>query len=104
MDDPARTDTLTRCAAPDLYYVDPRTPEPITDLQALIRYIGQYTEFAPGASARVAAQSRTHLHTRATVAFEMPGSTAQLGQYMIDTDGQNRVTRLIGFAGTGEPS
>lgn len=98
-----RANMLRAVVSPQLYYVDPRVTDPITTLDALIDYIGMYSQFAPGATAKVVQLSRTAGHTRASVAFGMPEADPQLGQYFFEFDDESRVTRMIGFVGLGEP-
>lgn len=84
-------------------YADPRTPDPITDAQALIDYVGMYSQFAPGATAEALAFGETAGYTRVTVAFRMADGGEQLGQYFIELDDQSRIASAIGFAGLGAP-
>ncbi len=98
-----RAEALRGALSDPFYYADPRTPEPITGADALIAYVAMYTQYAPGATARVAALSETKGHYRATIAFEMADGTTQYGQYMIDLNDDGKAARLIGFAGLGEP-
>jgi hypothetical protein len=99
----ARAAALGQSLSPDIHYLDPRTPEPITSLAALVDYVGMYTQYAPGATAAVVSQSTTQGHHRATVEFRMADGTVQLGQYFIECDAEERPARLIGFVGLGEP-
>ncbi len=99
----SRATTLCNCLPTDLTYLDPRTPEPISDLDELIGYVGMFSQYAPGATAKVVDLSETSGHFRATVEFGMPDGTAQLGQYFITLDDQSRAARLVGFAGSGVP-
>ncbi|SFK82960.1 molecular chaperone GroEL [Shimia haliotis] len=98
-----RTDMLRGSLSSDVSYADPRTPDPITDTQALIDYVGMYSQYASGASAHVVASSDTAGTTRVTVAFRMADGNEQLGQYFIELDDQSRITRAVGFAGLGAP-
>ncbi|MGR3714937.1 MAG: molecular chaperone GroEL [Shimia sp.] len=98
-----RNKELRKTLSPQISYADPRTPDPITDTQSVLDYVGMYSQFAPGATASVVAQSDTAGHIRVTVAFRMADGSEQLGQYYIDLDDQSRITRAIGFAGIGAP-
>ncbi|KPA21714.1 hypothetical protein shim_24210 [Shimia sp. SK013] len=98
-----RSANLRQTLSSSISYADPRTPDPITDIQAVIDYVGMYSQFAPGATAEVVAQSETAAQHRATVAFRMADGTEQLGQYYIDLDDQSRISRAVGFAGIGAP-
>ncbi|MEL7282546.1 MAG: nuclear transport factor 2 family protein [Pseudomonadota bacterium] len=102
-DEDARAATLTNAIAPQFYYADPNAPEPITDMNAFLAYVGMYTQYAPGATARVAHLTECKGHHRATVTFEMADGTQQFGQYFIDLDQDGLITRMIGFAGLGAP-
>ncbi|PSL22211.1 nuclear transport factor 2 family protein [Shimia abyssi] len=98
-----RAATLANCVSPDISYLDPRTPEPITGLAALNDYVAMYSQMAPGATARVANLSETGPMARATVEFAMSDGMKQNGQYFVETDDQSRPTRMVGFVGMGEP-
>ncbi|WP_372885839.1 molecular chaperone GroEL [Shimia sp.] len=92
---------LRAAISPDISYADPRTPDRLTDPEALIAYVAMYTQYAPGATARVVALSETLALFRATVEFRMSDGKTQLGQYFIECDDDARPTRMIGFAGLG---
>ena len=102
-DPDTRAATLRETLCEDITYLDPRTPEALTSVAALIDYVAMYSAQAPGATARVAHLSTTGAHHRATVEFAMPNGMTQHGQYFIDLDNQSRLKRLIGFVGLGEP-
>ncbi len=88
--------------AADFYYADPNTPDPVTSRDAYLAHIAQFAEMMPGASAQVAALSEHHGHIRATVDFLKDGNRMMRGQYFAEMK-DNRITRLIGFTGMGEP-
>jgi hypothetical protein len=95
----AKTDAAI---APDFYYADPNTPDPVIGRDAYLAYIAQFAKMMPSGSATVAATSAHHGHARATVDFVKDGKTMMRGQYFADiTDG--KITRLIGFPGMGDP-
>ncbi|MEP2531830.1 molecular chaperone GroEL [Shimia sp.] len=98
-----RAATLRAILPTELYYLDPRTSDALTDIDALIGYIAMYTEYAPGASARVVNLSTTGSTQRATVEFAMADGMKQFGQYFIEPDDQSRPARMTGFVGLGEP-
>ena len=100
----ARRDLIAGAMAESITYADPRTQEPITDLDALVAYVGQFTENAPGWSARVLRTDTTAGYARSLVGFGDADGVKQHGQYFSETDGEGRLTRLIGFVGTGEPT
>lgn len=98
-----RAGILRQTLSPDISYADPRTSGSITDLEEVIAYVAMYTHYAPGATARVVRLGRTQDMYRATVMFQMPDGSTQLGQYFIECDTGGRPARLTGFAGMGEP-
>lgn len=93
--------------APSFVYVDPRTPEPITSIDALCEYVGMFSANAPGWSAKVVISDTIAGLTRVTVAFGGKGPDGteqlQLGQYFVESDG-HLISRMIGFVGTGAPN
>ncbi len=97
-----RNDALSAALASQFTYVDPRSPEIITDLDAINAYISMFTEQAPGATASVVHSSETKGHFRFTVAFRMPNGMEQFGQYYVQFDADDRAARIVGFAGLGE--
>ena len=97
-----RRATIDAALAAGASYADPRTPEPITDAAALSDYVGQFIAAAPGAAVEVVKSDSRQGVTRATIAFRMAGGIEQTGQYFIETDGSGRITRMIGFVGTGD--
>ena len=98
-----RTDAISRACNSDFYYVDPNSSAPITTLHAMIAYLAQFSAMMPGASAQVVAQSAHNGHVRATVDFINDGKKMMRGQYFGDLDSEGKLTRVIGFTGTGEP-
>jgi hypothetical protein len=84
-------------------YLDPRTPDPVTDIDALIAYVAMYSDYSPGATAKAVHLSQTGVHARATVEFAMPDGKVQHGQYFVTLDAGGKLTRLIGFVGLGTP-
>ncbi|MEL6315838.1 MAG: nuclear transport factor 2 family protein [Pseudomonadota bacterium] len=99
----SRADELKDTLASEFYYADPNAPEPITDADAFVAYVAMFTQYAPGATARVAKLTDCKGHYRATVIFEMADGKQQFGQYFVDLSDDGRVARMIGFAGLGEP-
>lgn len=102
-DENRRAESLREVLSPNITYLDPRTPEPVTSVEALIAYVAMYTQYAPGATASVSALSETQGHYRATVTFAMADGMTQLGQYFIEVDDQQRLMRMVGFVGLGDP-
>lgn len=99
----ARATALCSTLADTFEYLDPRTPEPVTDTDSLLGYVAMYSEYAPGATASAVHISQTGGHTRATVEFAMADGKTQHGQYFIEHDAQGKLTRVIGFVGMGTP-
>jgi len=82
-------------------YADPRTQGALEGVAAVVDYVGGFSQLAPGAIAQVADMQERDGVIRATVEFIMPGGMVQLGQYMIEADGEGHLTRLVGFKGVG---
>ena len=100
----ARNDKIAGTMSDEFFYVDPRAPDPITELSVLQGYIGNFSKAAPGAVAKLAKLSTSHdLYHRATVLFMITEEMTQNGQYYVETDMFGRITKLVGFSGTGEP-
>ena len=101
-----RFERISSVVASTIVYVDPRTPEPITDVNALCDYVGMFSANAPGWSAKVVASDTVGRVTRVTVAFSGKGpegvEQTQLGQYFIESDGES-ISRMTGFVGIGAP-
>ncbi|MBO9478649.1 molecular chaperone GroEL [Shimia sp. R11_0] len=98
-----RADVLQSTIAETFSYCDPNTAESIGDLETLNSYIGLFIQYAPGAIAAVVNCSATQSHHRVTVAFRMADGSEKLGQYFVELDAEGRATRMVGFAGLGEP-
>lgn len=105
-DDAARLTKVTTAVAASIHYVDPRTPNAITSIEALNEYLGMFSANAPDWGAKIVASSETHGIARVTVAFSGPGpdgeTKTQLGQYFVEKDG-DLICRMVGFVGIGEP-
>lgn len=97
-----RSAKISEALAPEAVYADPRTPDPLTGPEAVSAYVAMFAENAPGAVAVVIDSQTQHGLTRATVAFRMPNGMEQLGQYIVEMDG-DQITAMTGFVGTGEP-
>ena len=100
----ARLEKITSAVAPGVQYADPRTPEPISGIDALSEYVGMFSANAPGWSASVVKHDTMAGVVRVTVAFGGDGPDGkpmrQLGQYFIEMS-DDRISRMIGFASTG---
>ncbi len=84
-------------------YDDPRTEAPITDKAALCAYVGQFLPMCPpGAKVEVAEPiDERRGNVRATVHFVMSEEMKQVGQYFLTTDGDGKITQIVGFVGKG---
>lgn len=100
-----RSEMITSAVTSNIQYEDPRTPEKINGIAALSDYVGMFSANAPGWSAKVVKSDSRGNTIRVTVAFGGlgPDGTEQLqhGQYFAELDG-DRVSRMVGFVGTGE--
>ena len=105
MPDPAaRRAAIAGAMAASFSYADPRTPEPVTDVDALTDYVGMFIQAAPGATVEISKTDTLHGATRATITFRMADGMAQTGQYFIEHDALGQITRMVGFVGTGAPA
>lgn len=102
-DDARRHAAIAAAFAETGQYADPRTSAPLTDTSAISDYVGQFIEAAPGAAADVIALDQHHGVSRATIAFRMANGMEQLGQYFVELDNTGRISRMVGFVGTGAP-
>ena len=98
-----RDEKIASAIGQRIYYVDPRTEAPLTDVTSLCNYVAQFLPMCPpGATVEVADAVDEKLgHARATVYFIMSDDMRQTGQYFADLDEDGKITRLIGFAGKG---
>ncbi|MEO0829433.1 MAG: molecular chaperone GroEL [Pseudomonadota bacterium] len=99
----ARSAAIRAAVAPDIYYADPRSPEPITDVEALLGYVGMFSEMAPGATVQVVRSDEVQGAFRVAIAFGMADGNSQHGQYFVEVDGDGLVTKMVGFVGFGVP-
>ena len=101
----ARQEKISSAVTTDVQYDDPRTPDTVNGVDALVEYVGMFSTGAPGWSAKVVASDTVAGMTRATVAFGGKGpdgkEMVQLGQYFVEMDGE-LISRMVGFVGTGE--
>lgn len=101
-----RLEKITSSVSTNVSYADPRTPEPITGIDALSEYVGMFSANAPGWTATAVVTDTNGDVTRATVAFSGKGpdgsEQTQLGQYFIEKDGE-LISRMVGFVGVGAP-
>ena len=98
----SRAEKSRAALASEFYYADPNAPDAITDFDAYLAYVKIYGDMMPDGSARVVGIAQHHGHARATVAFCKDGTPMQHGQYFADIK-DGKITRLVGFAGLGEP-
>ena len=93
--------TIGKVLAENVRYVDPRTEAPLTSSSAIAAYVSQFTQMAPGSVAEAIDVSSRDGIIRATVAFRMPNGMEQIGQYFIEQNAAGKLTRFVGFVGTG---
>ena len=99
-DDATRDAQVKNTIGAKVFYADPRTESALTDTDAIVAYVGQFSKMAPGMPVSVEDTSTTLEFTRATVRFG-EGEQSQLGQYICELDDSGKLIRLIGFAGIG---
>ena len=102
-EDEGRDDKIASAFGDSVYYADPRTEAPITELTALCAYVAQFLPMCPpGAKVQVADPvDEKNGHARATVHFVMSEEMKQTGQYFADLDSDGKILRLVGFVGKG---
>ncbi len=102
----ARLGAINASVAAECVYADPRTPEPITGLEALADYVGMFSANAPGWTAEVVKSDVVAGLARVTVAFGGTGPDGKVmvqhGQYFVEIDG-DKIIAMTGFVGTGAP-
>lgn len=96
-----RATAIHASVAAEATYADPRTENPLIGPDALTEYVGMFSEQAPGAVAEVAHAEARDGVTRATIAFKMPNGMEQMGQYFVEHNSDGRISRMVGFVGTG---
>ena len=105
-EDGARADAISSVFAESGTYADPRSDGVLTGATAITSYVNMFSANAPGWTAKVVKSDESGGLTRATVAFGGMGpdgsEMVQHGQYFVDMDG-NKITRMVGFVGTGAP-
>ena len=86
-----------------IYYADPHTSDPVTDVAALAGVVGNFTKHSPpGARAEVIEPVDSHRgHVRANVRFIMSEEMQMVGQYFAELDAAGKITRIVGFPGKG---
>ena len=102
-EDEGRDDKIASAFGETVYYTDPRTEAPLTDMAALCGYVGQFLPMCPP-GARVEVTDPVDVrngHARVTVKFIMSDEMQQTGQYFADLDAAGQITRLVGFVGKG---
>ena len=105
-DDAERIAMIKKTVTDMVIYDDPRTTETIHGPASLNKYVGMFSKNAPGWSAGVVECDTIAGFTRVTVAFGGIGpdgnEMVQLGQYFVEKK-DDKISRMIGFVGTGEP-
>lgn len=98
-DEASRADLVRSAVSDGFRYADPHAPEPITSVNDMLEFLGQ---FPPGASARVIEPIDSHHgHARVNVAFDFGGGNSMVGQYFVDLDEDGKIVRAVGFPGKG---
>ncbi|KRS11928.1 hypothetical protein XM53_14330 [Roseovarius atlanticus] len=97
----ARMAVLNDVLASGVRYADPRLEAPVVGTAAVMDYVGQFSQMAPGAIAQIACMEDRDGVILATVEFIMAGGHMQTGQFVIETDAGERLSRIVGFKGTG---
>ncbi|MEP5155565.1 nuclear transport factor 2 family protein [Planktotalea sp.] len=104
-DDAARADAIAAVYSETGTYADPRAQEPMIGPGAIADYVNMFSANAPGWTAKVVKSDEIAGMQRVTVAFGGKGpdgkEMSQLGQYFAEFSDE-KITRLIGFVGTGE--
>ena len=102
----ARADAIADALSAQARYADPRSGGVLEGPDAIADYVGMFNANAPGWRAEVVKSDEISGVHRVTVAFGGKGpdgtEMVQHGQYFAELD-DGRITRLIGFVGTGEP-
>ncbi len=106
-DDDARATAIAAVYSETGSYADPRALEPMIGPAAIASYVNMFSANAPGWTAKVVKSDEIAGTHRATVAFGGKGpdgnEMVQMGQYFAEMSG-GKITRMIGFVGTGEPA
>ena len=104
--DAARAAAITRAYATNGTYADPRSQGTLTGAEAVAAYVNMFSANAPGWTATVVKSDAIAGVHRVTVAFGGKGpdgaDMVQHGQYFADMI-EGKITRMIGFVGTGAP-
>jgi hypothetical protein len=96
--------SISEALTDDARYSDPRTEAPLIGPKAVTGYVAQFAEMAPGAVVEAVDVAERDGVTRATVEFRMANGMVQMGQYFIESDNSGKLSRLVGFVGTGTPT
>jgi len=102
-DTDGRTAKVASAVSSDFSYSDPRTEQPITDVDVMSDYLSNFLKMCPP-GAQVAISDPVDFNgisARATVQFIMGPDMKQTGQYFADFDAAGKLSRLVGFVGKG---
>ena len=106
IDDAPRLEAISAAFKSDGTYADPRSPDASQGPAAIASYVNNFNAGAPDWTAKVVNLSTIGTSHHATVAFGVMGpdgkGMVQHGQYFADMDG-DKVSRMVGFVGIGEP-
>ena len=104
--DADRAAAISSAYAADGTYADPRSQGTLTGADAIATYVNMFSANAPGWTAKVVKSDEIAGSLRTTIAFGGTGpdgkEMVQHGQYFVDLDG-DKITRMVGFVGTGAP-
>lgn len=105
-DDAERSETIANSLTSEASYTDPRSSGALIGPEAIAVYVAMFSANAPGWTAQVVKSDSIGETTRATVAFGGKGpdgkEMVQHGQYFTDLK-DGKISRMIGFVGTGAP-
>ena len=75
-DPDTRAAALRSCLPEGVYYADPRTQDPIRDIDALISYVGMYSQFAMGSRRTSVPLTGTSSRAWSTGTYRAPRTSA----------------------------
>ena len=97
---------ISESCSSNVQYADPRSQGNLSGIDALCEYVGMFSANAPGWTASVIKTDTTADMSRATVAFGGMGpdgkEMVQHGQYFVELN-SDKISRMVGFVGTGAP-
>ncbi len=98
----ARKAAVADCFAEDGVYADPHVPTPFTGVDAVSEMLGQFRSGMPDASVTVIEEPDSHNNfCRCFVSFQNGETEFMRGQYFFQINADNKLSQVVGFAGTG---